>query len=260
MGNNPREGRTDARILVLMVTLLDRPSVASALHSSTLFNALTPTEMESLACVGRLVHAQRGETIWLSGADVDFFGLVANGFVKMVKPQASGNDVTLELMGPGQVFGLLGTIDGKGCPLMAVAVTDVWYLRIPKSVFLPIYQDNGTLKDRLVRRLSVRYHDTLELLARMSSGRVDERIAAILYILSESYAERVKEGIRIQVPLTRQDLSEMAGTTVESTIRVLSRWQKAGIVSTERHYITILDEPALNAVLSKVLPDWPQSA
>jgi CRP/FNR family transcriptional regulator, nitrogen oxide reductase regulator len=230
----------------------EKPTVQEALQANTLFNALTADERDSLGRIARVVHAERGEIIWLSGADVDFFGLSASGFVKMVKGMPNGNEVTLELMGPGQIFGLLGVIDGKGCPLMASAVTDVWYLRIPKRQMLAIYQESSALKDRLVRRLAVRYHNTHELLARMSSGRVDERIAAILYVLMESYARHLPDGsIQLLVPLTRQELAEMAGTTVESTIRTLSRWQKDVMVSTDRHVITILDEPALNDVLSR---------
>lgn len=88
-------------------------------------------------------------------------------------------------------------------------------------------------------------------MAKMTSGRVDERIAAILFLLAESYGERCPEGTRLQVPLTRQEISEMAGTTVESTIRVLSRWQKEGLVSTDRQYITLRDTHRMSQVLSR---------
>lgn len=71
------------------------------------------------------------------------------------------------------------------------------------------------------------------MMTRMSSGTVEERLAAVLLILVDSYGKRDSEGLHLLVPLTRQDLSEMAGTTVESTIRVMSRWQKQGIIRTD---------------------------
>jgi len=214
-------------------------------------NALTAEEMESLHSTSRAVHVDRGEVIWMTGDQVDFFGLAGTGFVKMVRGNADGTDVAVELMGPGQIFGMMGTITQTGCPLTAIAVTDMWYLRIPKRPFLDIYDKNVRLKDRLVRRMTVRLHGAMDLMARMSSGRVDERIAAILFILADSYGERHGKALTLQVPLTRQEISEMAGTTVESCIRVMSRWQKAGLVTTDKHIVTILDEERLTRILSK---------
>jgi len=228
-----------------------KPSVQSLLQSSTLLNALTPAEMETLATASRAVRVDRGEIIWMTGEEVDYFGLAGTGFVKMVRGNADGTDVAVELMGPGQIFGMMGTITQTGCPLTAVAVTDMWYVRIPKRPFLDIYEKNDRMKDRLVRRMTVRLHGAMDLMARMSSGRVDERIAAILFILSDSFGERHGKKLTLQVPLTRQEISEMAGTTVESCIRVMSRWQKEGIVSTDKHIVTILDEDRLGQVLSK---------
>jgi CRP/FNR family transcriptional regulator, nitrogen oxide reductase regulator len=229
----------------------ERPKVINVLQSNTLLNALTPDEMETLAQVCRPVYVERGEMIWWSGADVDFFGLAADGFVKMVRSCSSGTDVTMELFGPGQIFGMMGTITRTGCPLSAYAVTNLWYLRMPKRPFLDIYEKNVPLKDHLIRKTALRLHSAVDLMARMSSGRVDERIAAILFILSESYGRTEPGGTtRLDVPLTRQEISEMAGTTVESTIRVMSRWQKDGIIETDRQHVVILDSERLSSILS----------
>ncbi len=234
------------------MTTREKPTVAAVLHSSTLLNALDAGEMERLIAASRVVRAERGEVIWHSGAEAEFFGLVSHGFVKMVRSCADGSDTTIELMGPAQIFGLMGTITGSGCPLSAVAVTDLWYARILKSVFLEIFEKSMPMKDRLLRRTAVRLHGMVDLMARMSSGKVEERIAAILFVLSESYGVREKEGLRLEVPLTRQEISEMAGTTVESTIRTMSRWQKEGLISTDRQFITIQDERGLSAVLAGI--------
>jgi CRP/FNR family transcriptional regulator len=226
-----------------------RPTIGQALEASVLLRCLTPDQRKSLAEACRMSHANRGEVIWLAGSEVEFFGLVATGFVKMVRTTGDGTDVTLELMGPGQIFGMLGTIERTGCPLSAVAVTDTWYVRIPKYAFLPLYEECGALKDGLIRLSALRLHTQNDLRARLSKGRVEERIAAILFTLADSYGERKGNTLRLKVPLTRQDIAEMAGTTVETTIRTLSRWQKLGYVRTRSHYITILDEAALNDFL-----------
>lgn len=232
-----------------MLDPIQQPTVESVLHSSTLLNSLTTEEMQSLARVSRLARCARGEVVWLHGAEVEFFGLVSVGFVKLVKGSASGHDAALEIMGPGQIFGMMGTIEGVGCPLSAIAVTELSYLKIPKTAFAPVYEANHAFKDRLIRRSSMRLHDKMNLLARLSSGRVEQRMATILFMLTDSYGEETDAGIRLQVPLTRQDLAELAGTSTETAIRVMSRWQKEGVVATESHIITLLDTGALQDVL-----------
>jgi CRP-like cAMP-binding protein len=227
----------------------DRPSIEQIVESSTLLNVLTEEQRTSIRDAARLVKAERGEYIWLSGDMVDYFGLVGTGFVKMVRSTGDANDATLEIMGPGQIFGMLGTVEGSGCPLSAIAVTQTYYLRIPKYVFLPIYRQSDALKDKLIRRSAVRLHTANDMLARMSTGRVEERIAAILFVLADSYGHRNGQTIQLTIPLTRQEIAEMAGTTVETTIRTLSKWQKERLVSTKSHLITILDEAALNDIL-----------
>lgn len=228
----------------------EKPRAIEVLRSNSLLQALRPEQLESLASHCRLVWAERGEMIWYTGADVDYFGMSADGFIKMSKGCPSGTDVTLELMGPGQIFGLMGVITGTGCPLSAFAVTDLWYVRIPKRAFLEVYHDCVPIKDKLIHKSSLRLHGAVNLMARMSSGRVDERIAAILFVLAESYGRQDREGIRLDCPLTRQEIAEMAGTTVESTIRVMSRWQRLGIISTSRQHVVIRDDAELARVLS----------
>jgi CRP/FNR family transcriptional regulator len=217
----------------------ERPSVISVLRSSTLLNALTADDLEELATLSHLAYAERGETIWMKGNQVDFFGLVGNGFVKMVRSFATGQEVTSEIIGPGQIFGLLGVIEGGGCPLEARSVSNAWYLKIPKREILHIHEQRLVFKDQLLRRTVTRFRQSVDMMAKMTTGKVEQRIALIRLMLAESYGEQTAEGVRLKVPLIRQDIAEMAGTTVESTIRTMSRWQKKNWLSSDHKHITI---------------------
>lgn len=222
-----------------------QPSIREVLSLSVLFRSLSEEDLLELETKCFLAFAAKGECIWRHGSEAWFFGTCGNGFVKMVKSSVLGQEMTLELMGPGQSFGVLGTIDGKGCPLSAFAVTDIWFLKIPKGEFQPIYQRADVLKDQLVRRTTQRLRQAHEMMSRLSSGKVSSRIAAVLLVIAESYGKPSSNGVLLDIPLTRQDIADIAGTTVESTIRVMSSWQKEGILSTEQQRITITDENAL---------------
>ena len=229
--------------------LPERPSNDAVLHSCSLLNALEPEASQRLTDVSHMAYAERGETIWLAGAKSEFSGVVGVGFVKMTKSTPQGTEMAVELLGPGQAFGLMAAIEGRDYPLSAIAVTHTWYLKLPNREVQSIYGASSAMKDQIVRHIGPRLRKAHDMMSRLSSGKVEERIAAVLYILADSYGHDTDAGVELDVPLTRTDISEMAGTTTETTIRVLSRWQKDGIVSTDRHVITIRDQEALSDVL-----------
>ena len=227
----------------------DRPSPQAVLEACPLLRKLADPDRQVLAQESRVTLADRAEVLWNRGCEVDFFGVAHDGFVKMTRTNGDGTETTIELMGPGQVFGLLGTVTGTGCPLSAVAVTSLWYLRIPKSAFARVYGTSLPLKDALISRSAVRLHGMVDLMVRLMGGTVEQRLAAILLIVADSYGQRERGTLRLGVPLTRQELADMASTTVESTIRTMSKWQRAGILATEHQMITIRQEKALETIV-----------
>jgi len=225
-------------------------SVRGILESNTLLNALTEDQMLLLTAQSRISRCDKGEPIWISHKDVGFFGLVGAGFVKMAKSCPGGMEVTLEIMGPGQTFGMLGVIDGMGCPLMAYGMSDTVFLKIPKTALMEVYGSNHLFKDRLVRKTALRMHQKLDFICKLTSAKADERIAAVLFLLAESYGKTVGESIRLELPLTRQQIGEMAGTTTETTIRVISRWTQQGLIESDQQRITIIAPEVLLARLA----------
>lgn len=232
-----------------MSELQEAPSRREVLRSSTLLGALTEEQQQEIAATSRLAHAERGETIWMNGQNVDFFGVVGTGFIKMTSMGPNRQEITTEIMGPGQVFGLLGALDGTGCPQTAKAITSSWYLKVRKVEFIPTYEKNHVLKEQIFRRTTHRLRQSFDLIAHLSVGTVEQRVAAVMLVLTRSFGEEREEGTLLNVPLTRQDISELAGTTVESTIRIMSKWQKQGWIETQAKHVLVKDiDSLLNAV------------
>lgn len=227
----------------------ERPSTQSVLEACSLLNALTAEERAQVVNESFLAYAERGETVWLAGAPSAFVAVSGVGFIKMTRTTPQGSEVAVELLGPGQCFGLLAVVEGRVFPLSAVAVTNTWYLKIPSRTFMQIYHANTGLRDQMLRSVGPRLRKAHDMMARLSTGRVEQRMAAVLLILMDSYGRKTRAGITLTVPLTRQDLAEMAGTTVETSIRVMSRWQKEGVVTTDHQVISIANVDALNEAL-----------
>ncbi|HZH98906.1 MAG TPA: cyclic nucleotide-binding domain-containing protein, partial [Fimbriimonadaceae bacterium] len=139
-----------------MSAIPERPSKTSVVEGCSLFNSLGQDARQDLIERSFLAYAERGEMIWSAGAPADFVAIVGVGFVKMTKATHHGQEVAVEMLGPGQCFGLLAAIEGRTFPLAAVAVTNAWYLKIPSRTLLPHYQASGAFKDLVVRNLGPR--------------------------------------------------------------------------------------------------------
>jgi CRP-like cAMP-binding protein len=219
------------------------------LRCSSLLSSLSEEEISDISAYSKMHRYDRGDVIWHRGQHLDYFGAVGAGFVKMVQTTPIGQDLTNEIMGPGQVFGLLGLLDGNSCPLTAKAVCDTVILHIPKAEFIEAYQTNGILKDRILYAATRKIRDSQNYIKMFATGKVEQRIAAVLLSLCESYGQAQGSGIVISIPLTRQDISEMTGTTVETTIRTMSRLQKIGILATIKKILVINKPDELRAIL-----------
>ena len=69
--------------------------------------------------------------------------------------------------------------------------------------------------------------------------RVEQRIARVLLKLGASAGSDLPEGRVIEMPLTRQDVADMTGTTVETAIRVMSKFRRAELIRTRRGKVVL---------------------
>jgi CRP/FNR family transcriptional regulator len=82
----------------------------------------------------------------------------------------------------------------------------------------------------------------------MMGGRVEARFARLFLKLAEQIGRQERGGIYVAMPLARQELADLTGTTIETAIRIMSRWQKEDVVRTEKDGFVILDRHALEGV------------
>ena len=101
---------------------------------------------------------------------------------------------------------------------------------------------------KIIRMLGLRLHSTLRM-NQLAGERVERRLAFILLKMSGVCGRPDPEGVALTVPLTRQDLADIAGTTIETAIRMMSRFQAEGLVRTRRGgELVLLNEDRLRAI------------
>ncbi|HUO56787.1 MAG TPA: Crp/Fnr family transcriptional regulator [bacterium] len=172
----------------------------------------------------------KGESLFLEGDPADNVWFVKEGHVKAVIHSASGRDMTLCMIGSRNMFGSCCCFGGKTYPCHGVAETDTTVMTYPMGDFLGLLDKYPELSHAVVEGLSRRLRQSKDMQT-FEQESVEKRILHVLINLVGEFGNTI--------PLTRREISEMAGTTVETCIRTFSGFEKDGIISSARGKITI---------------------
>ncbi len=227
-----------------------RERVRSVLRTLALFRNLTPDDVTRLAPACTLRTLRKGDALWLAGDRADVLFVLEHGRVKIVKHGTHG-DVLLELFGEGEAVGAVAVFNRMAYPASAFAIEPCSVLCVPAEEYFALVERNPALSHSLIRdltRLNLSFSRRLE---EMRGQRVEVRIAHFFLSLAERMGRDVPEGTEIAISLTRQEIAETVGTTVESAIRTLSRWNRDGIVRTEDARFLVPSCDALRAIVAE---------
>ena len=213
--------------------------IIETLQKSEVFSSLKPEELDAISNYFEKITFGNNDTIFNEGDPSDKFYLVAEGSVKVLKHTIMGKDIILEMMSPGDIFGGVAVLDKKPFPASAQAMESTTVIRISRQNLLKIMEDYPTLKLDIVKYFSNKLRDAHEMLKNIATERVERRIASLLLKLSEKVGADDGNYRKIDIPLTRQEISEMVGTTVETCIRTMSRFQKNGVIKSSDGRILI---------------------
>jgi CRP-like cAMP-binding protein len=224
------------------------PEVLDFLRASPVFGALPARELEALAAAAREAPYRTRDYVFREGEAAQWLCLVKTGHVRIVHHSRTGKDVVLELLGPGEIFGGVAVIERRPYPASAQATEPSIVVRIPADVVVglaerhpPVVREMALLIGRRLRAA----HDSVKSLA---VEPVEARLAATLLRLADREGVRTKRGVELPFHLTRQSLADMSGTTVETAIRVVSRWLRDEVVEDSRGRLIVRDQPALRAL------------
>ncbi len=185
-----------------------------------------------------------GEVLFREGEEADRLWLLLSGQIKMMRTGGRGCETILEVIMPGELLGG-AVILQEDNPSTAVAMAPSRLLGIPRVEWCDAIRRNPELALGLIGLLGGRLRLVMAAHA-ATTERVDRRIAAILVRLADKTGRDGPGGRRLGIALTRQDLADMAGTTVETAIRVMSRFRKEGIAENDPGgFIVIRDQDAL---------------
>ena len=216
------------------------------LRRIALFRRLAPDARARVAAVARVRSYERGELIFSEGDAGDVFIAIVSGRVKVFKSTPSGKEIILEIFGAGDPLGAVAVYEGLPFPASALTLEPTQCLRIEQAAFFRLLEQDPTLVRGLLSGLTLRLAELTRRLAELTGARVETRFARLFLKLCDRIGRHERGGVFVAMPLSRQELADMTGTTIETAIRIMSRWQKEDVLHTEKDGFVVLDRTALD--------------
>ena len=216
--------------------MLRRHDLELFLKQSDLFARLSARERERVASFSHERSYAKGEVIFHEGRPSDSVWLTIEGRVHLLHHQAEGRVQATCVMTPGETFCCLPALDQGVYPATAVAATKARVLQVPHHLFQEIIKSSPGLLQKTLCVFTGRLRQ-VEAKGCMIHDPVERRIAQALLALRKKFGD--------SIPLTRQEIAELAGTTVETAIRTISRFQQEGWVRSSRGKVQLLQPDSL---------------
>jgi len=210
---------------------------ASVLKHSPIFSGLGDEVLAELAGIAVERKLRPGEPVFWEGDAPDWFYVVAEGRIKVSKTSSLGREFIIAFFGPNEMFGEVAVFEKRPYPASAQATESGSVLAIGAADFLAFLAGRPDVAVRIINVLGGRLRDAQGRLRDLAGERVEQRLARTLLMLSAKLGPTL--------PFTRQEIADMAGTTPETAIRMMSRLQEGKIVRSVRGKTFIVDEVKL---------------
>lgn len=228
-------------------------NASNLLAQSSLFAALSDVERGQIEHRLARKSYDRDEYLFFEGDPADWLVYVVEGRVKMIKHSESGRETILAAFGSGQIVGEVGVLVGEAYPATAQALEPTVTLNLRRAEYVDLVREHPDLAWALIAELGRRLQRAHETIRSLAVEKVERRVARVLLRMASASGERLEEGaVRITVPLSRQDIADMAGTVLETAIRTLSKFQKQGLVETKRGRLVLLKPHKLVAIAEEL--------
>lgn len=200
---------------------------------------------------------EKDDYLFFEGDRAEWLVLVVQGRVKMLKHSESGRETILATFGPGQIVGEVGVLVGETYPATAQALEAATTLSLRRDEYADLVRAHPDLAWALIAELGRRLQRAHETIRSLAVEKVERRVARVLLRMANTAGERLEDpgvpgAVRITVPLSRQDIADMAGTVLETAIRAMSKFQKQGWIETRQGHIVLLQPHRLVTIAEEL--------
>ena len=205
------------------------------------FCRLAPRQLRAILDLATVKPLTAGAVVFDEGQTAQRFHLLLSGHIRFVRVTAEGDQIILLHIPAGQMFGIgvaLGQITHQET---AIAADDCLILSWPNALWPVFAAGYDGFAIETFRVLGARSDEMSNRIVELSTKLVEQRIACALMRMIGQSGRRIAGGIEVGFPITRQNIADMTGTTLHTVSRVLSAWERQGLVESRRCHILVTD-------------------
>jgi CRP-like cAMP-binding protein len=182
-----------------------------------------------------------GLAVFEQGAPAAEFFVLLHGRLKVTQVTPDGQQIVVRVVNPGDLFGIAHALQRRDYPGTATAAVDSIALVWPMSAWDEAMRNHPSLASNAMQTIGQRLQEAHTKLREMATEDVERRVAHAVLRLVKQSGKKTPEGIRIDFPISREDIAQMTGTTLHTVSRILSAWETAGLVEGGRQKLMVKD-------------------
>jgi CRP-like cAMP-binding protein len=237
------------------MAVADLPQQIRQLQQVSLFRDISLAGLGKIAELSRPRHVEREGFFFHQGDPGTVLYVLTQGQVKLTQLTPEGSQVLLRFITPGEMFGGIAALGDTSYPVSAQAAKDCAALAWDGDTLNKLMESYPRLALNALRHLAQRIQELQQRNLELATERVERRVARALLRLARASGRKIEGGVLIDLPLSRQDVAEMTGTTLYTVSRILSGWQEQGIVEAGREKVLIRYPHGLVTIAEDLPPD-----
>ena len=223
----------------------DSQSRRAALMRSEIFKSLQEVDVDAVLARATLRRVNRGAPILRRGEPNSGMVIVMSGRVRVSIVSEDGKEVTLSVLGQGEVLGEMSLLDGDASSADVTAQEDCALLVIERSQFLSLLRENSGLCLHFLALLSRRLRRANAAIEDIALLDLPTRLGRLLIKLAKDYGVPVRTGVRIEVKLSQKDLGTLVGASREKVNRQIREWEQDGVLGKDGGRLVVVKAQAL---------------
>ncbi|MDT8273973.1 MAG: Crp/Fnr family transcriptional regulator [Desulfomonilia bacterium] len=196
-----------------------------------LFSGLPEDIISRLASRARVVSCAQGDLLFTEGQEGSAFFLLIEGALRLFKTSPSGQEISLKLVKPGEIFAEVILFENPSYPVNAMAITGARVMSFERSHVLGLLDEKEFRKEFIVNLMRKQRY-LAERILYLTTYDVEERFFRFLI-------ERYGHGGRYTVDMAKKDIASAIGTIPETFSRLIQRLKKQGMLQWEGNSLII---------------------
>jgi CRP/FNR family transcriptional regulator, nitrogen oxide reductase regulator len=247
-GNNLPVSRPTVRVGPIAAPRgLPQNTWATRSQHFALFTDISAQDRTVIVSAARERMFSRGQIIHIEGDDMRQVVLLTSGYAKMVQCGQNGTAVILRLCGPGELVGTLGVTMQARYRSTPQAIASSTALVWERDVFESLSKRFPSLRLNVAYILYKQLEDMEDRFREISTERVAPRLGRQIFRLVEQVG--IPSNSSVEINLTREELAQLIGTSLFTVSRLLSEWDRKGIVTTRREGFSVDNLKALQELI-----------